>query len=97
MDGPTVATGAPFATTTGYTTVPAGTWSLQAKSVASPSVAAGARVSVASGSVTSVLLLDGRTAASRSAPCSMRRGRHGAGRRGAGRWWWDGAERAPAG
>ena len=57
VDGPTVASAAPFATTTGYTTVPAGTWSLTARSASSAAVRTSARVSVASGSVTSVLLL----------------------------------------
>lgn len=61
VDGPTVATGAAFATTTGYATVPAGTWSLQARSTGSPEVTASARVSVPSGTVNSVLLLDGQT------------------------------------
>jgi hypothetical protein len=58
VNGPTVATAAPFATTTGYTTVPAGTWSLQAHAVSMPTVLADARVSIAARSVTSVLLLD---------------------------------------
>lgn len=58
VDGPTVAKAAAFATTTGYTDVPAGTWSLQAKSVTTPSVSTDARVSVPAGTVTSVLLLD---------------------------------------
>lgn len=58
LHGPTVAKAAAFATTTGYTTVPAGTWSLQATAVGAPSLSTDARVSVAPGSVTSVLLLD---------------------------------------
>lgn len=58
LNGPTVASRAAFASTTGYTTVPAGTWSLQAHSISTPRLDADARVTVASGSVTSLLLLD---------------------------------------
>lgn len=58
VGGPTVANQAPFATTTKYTAVKAGTWSLRATSVSTPTVSAAAKVSVASGAVSSVLLLD---------------------------------------
>ena len=58
LNGPTLAAQASFATTTGYTTVPAGTWAVQARSLSAAQLQAAARVSVASGSVTSLLLLD---------------------------------------
>ena len=58
LNGPTIAERAAFATTTGYTTVPAGTWSVRARSVVPPVVDTDGTVPVASGSVTSVLLLD---------------------------------------
>jgi len=61
VNGPTLAANLAFATTTGYTQVPAGTWPLRAHSAQDPSVATSATVSIASGSVTSVLLLDGKS------------------------------------
>jgi hypothetical protein len=57
-DGPTLATAAAFGSTTDYTTVPSGTWSVLAHSTQGPAMSTSARISVSSGSVTSVLLLD---------------------------------------
>ncbi len=58
IGGPTVADQAAFATTTEYTSVKAGTWSLRANSVGGSVVSAAGNVTVASGAVSSVLLLD---------------------------------------
>lgn len=58
VGGPTIATGATFGSTTGYRTVPAGTWTLQANGTAPAAVSTDARVAIAAGSVTSLLLLD---------------------------------------
>lgn len=60
VNGPVVAKDAAFATATGYAQVPAGTWPLKAIAVSMPSVSTAGSVSVASGSVTSILLLDKR-------------------------------------
>jgi hypothetical protein len=61
VNGPTLAAYLGFATTTSYTRVPAGTWPLKASSVQDPSLTTSSTVSIASGSVTSVLLLDGKS------------------------------------
>jgi hypothetical protein len=61
VNGPTLAANLAFATTTSYTQVPAGTWPLKANSAQDPSLTTSSTVSIASGSVTSVLLLDGKT------------------------------------
>jgi uncharacterized protein DUF4397 len=61
VNGPTLAANQPFATTTGYTQVPAGTWPLKASSAQNPSLTTSSSVSIQSGSVTSVLLLDGKS------------------------------------
>lgn len=59
--GPVVTKDAAFATSTPYTTVPAGTLPVHANSVSKPSLAANASVKVASGSVSSIVLLDGKS------------------------------------
>jgi hypothetical protein len=59
-NGVVVARSAAFATSTPYATVPAGTLSLRASSLSAPSVAATASVPIASGSVSSIVLLDGK-------------------------------------
>ena len=59
--GPVIANRARFATTTGYTDVKAGTWKLDVQSDGTPPLTATGSVDVASGAVTSVLLLDGKT------------------------------------
>jgi hypothetical protein len=61
VNGPTLAANLAFATTTSYTQVPAGTWPLRANSAQDASLTTSSTVSIASGSVTSVLLLDGKT------------------------------------
>jgi hypothetical protein len=58
-DEAVVAKSAAFATATPYTTVPAGTWPIHARSLSAPSIAADASVQIASGSVSSIVLLDG--------------------------------------
>ncbi|MDQ2845840.1 MAG: DUF4397 domain-containing protein [Actinomycetota bacterium] len=58
VNGPVVAKDASFATATGYAQIPAGTWPLQARSDGTPVLTTSGSVSVASGSVTSLLLLD---------------------------------------
>jgi hypothetical protein len=60
VNGPSLATNVSFTATTAYTQVPAGDWSLQAHSVHNPSLTTSQTVSIPSGSVTSVLLLDGK-------------------------------------
>jgi hypothetical protein len=59
--GPVIANRARFATTTGYANVKAGTWKLQVQSDGTPPLTATGSVNVASGAVTSVLLLDGKS------------------------------------
>jgi hypothetical protein len=61
VNGPMLARGLAFTATTGYTQVPSGKWPLQARSVQTPSHLTSSTVSIASGSVTSILLLDGKT------------------------------------
>ena len=58
VHGPIVAQNTAFATSTGYAQVPAGTWPLKATVAGKPSLTAQSSVSVASASVTSILLLD---------------------------------------
>jgi hypothetical protein len=60
QNGDVLARSAAFATSTAYTSVPAGTVRVRARSLADPSVAAAASVRIASGSVNSVVLLDGK-------------------------------------
>lgn len=63
QSGPVIARNAAFATTTGYATVPAGTWNLTAVSdQGSPQVKTSTAVAVRAGAVTSVLLLDAKSA-----------------------------------
>jgi hypothetical protein len=62
QSGPVIARRARFATTTGYANVKAGTWKLQVQSDQAPVLKASGSVKVASGAVTSVLLLDGKSA-----------------------------------
>lgn len=59
--GPVIARDAAFATTTTYATVPAGTWPVQAVAAGSPGLRAARSVTVRSGSVTSLLLLDAKS------------------------------------
>ncbi|MEP7021070.1 MAG: DUF4397 domain-containing protein [Pseudonocardiales bacterium] len=56
--GPTIARDAAFATQTSYTAVPAGSISIVAKSVGKPSIQASAHVTVAAGSIGTVVVLD---------------------------------------
>lgn len=56
--GPVLAKNAAFATATGYAQISAGTWPLQAASATTPPVRVTGSVSVPSGSVTSIVLLD---------------------------------------
>jgi hypothetical protein len=58
--GPVLARSAAFATSTPYTSVPAGTWRVDAKSDGTPAISTSAAVSIKSGSVDSVVLLDGK-------------------------------------
>lgn len=58
IGGAVIASPTDFATATGYAPVPAGTWPLTASSVDHPSVQTQGSVSIAAGSVTSVVLLD---------------------------------------
>jgi Domain of unknown function (DUF4397) len=60
QDGPVVAHNAAFATTTGYASVSAGTWPLQASSVESPALTTSASVSIGSATVSSLIVLDGK-------------------------------------
>jgi hypothetical protein len=59
-DGPVVAHGAAFGTTTGYTSVASGTWPLNASSVSTPAVSTSASVSIGSATVNSIVVLDGK-------------------------------------
>lgn len=59
LHGPTVATAAHFGTTTGYATVPSGTWHVQVKS-ANSSLTAEKKVSLRPGSISSVVVLDAK-------------------------------------
>jgi hypothetical protein len=58
--GPVLAKSAAFATSTKYTSVPAGTWRVDAKSAGTPAISTSAAVTIKSGSVDSVVLLDGK-------------------------------------
>ncbi len=60
QNGAVVANSVAFATSTPYTTVPAGILPIQARSLSTPSLAADASVPIASGSVSSIVLLDGK-------------------------------------
>lgn len=59
--GPSIASGAAFATQTTYTAVPAGSVSIVARSVEKPSIEASANVAVAAGSIGTVVVLDTRS------------------------------------
>jgi hypothetical protein len=59
--GGVVTKSAAFATSTPYTKVPAGTLPLRARSLSGPSLATTASVPIASGSVNSIVLLDGKS------------------------------------
>ena len=61
VSGPVIASRARFATTTGYADVDAGIWKLSVESDGTPALSASGSVDVASGAVTSVLLLDGKS------------------------------------
>ncbi len=58
VGGTVVASPTDFGTATGYAQIPAGTWPLTASGVADPAVQAQRQVSVSSGAVLSVILLD---------------------------------------
>ena len=58
--GPVLAKSAAFATSTPYTAVPAGTWQVDAKSDTTPTISTSAAVSIKSGTVDSVVLLDAK-------------------------------------
>ena len=58
--GPVLAKAAAFASTTKYTSVPSGTWRVAAKSDGTPAVSTSAAVSIHSGTVASVVLLDAK-------------------------------------
>ena len=58
--GPVLAKSAAFASSTPYTSVPAGTWQVDAKSDATPATSTSASVSIKPGSVNSVVLLDAK-------------------------------------
>lgn len=58
--GPVIARNAAFATTTAYATVPAGRWTVEA-SGGQPPLQASAAITVAAGTISSVLLLDAKT------------------------------------
>lgn len=60
LNGAIVAKNVAFATSTPYATVPAGTLPVHANAVSTPSLAADASLDIASGSVSSIVLLDGR-------------------------------------
>ncbi len=60
VGGPVITPSAAFATATGYTSVPAGDWTIRATSLSAPSVTATAPVDVASGTVDSIVVLDGK-------------------------------------
>ncbi len=60
QNGPVVAHGTPFGSTTDYSTVPAGNWPLVATAEETPTVSTTDQVSIPSGSVTSVVLLDAK-------------------------------------
>jgi hypothetical protein len=60
-NGPVLAQDAAFATSTEYVSVNAGTWPLRADSVSTPSITTSSSVSIAAGSVNSVVLLDGKS------------------------------------
>jgi hypothetical protein len=60
LNGPVVASNAPFASTTAYTSVPAGTWTLRATDPSSPTVSTSASLAVRAGTVSSILLLDAK-------------------------------------
>ncbi len=59
-NGPTIAAHTAFGTTTSYTTVPAGKWQVSATSDTDASLTASAGVTVTSGSITSIVVLDGQ-------------------------------------
>ncbi len=60
--GVVLAKAAPFATSTPYASVPSGTWRVDAQSDANPTLRTSATVPIKSGSVSSVVLLDGKDA-----------------------------------
>jgi hypothetical protein len=57
-NGPTIASGVNFAQSTGYSTVPAGTWNLMVSSAGQPNLDVTMPVKLAAGDVYSVLVLD---------------------------------------
>ncbi len=60
VGGPTIDPAAQFATSTPYTSVPAGQWQVRATATQSPTVTTTAPVAIKSGSVTSVVVLDSK-------------------------------------
>lgn len=60
VNGPVIAKNVAFGTSTPYRTVPAGTWPVGARSLATPKVSAHADVKISSGAVTTIVLLDGK-------------------------------------
>jgi hypothetical protein len=58
--GPVVAQDAPFATSTAYRSVPAGTWPIRARAVGGGNVTTTATVPISSGSINTVVLLDAK-------------------------------------
>ncbi|MCU1657211.1 MAG: hypothetical protein JWO57_1867 [Pseudonocardiales bacterium] len=60
LHGPVIAKNAAFATSTAYATVPAGNWPIRASSLTTPSVATSSDLRIHSGTVTSIVLLDGK-------------------------------------
>ncbi|UQX89415.1 DUF4397 domain-containing protein [Jatrophihabitans telluris] len=61
-DGTVIAPDARFATVTQYATLPAGSWQVEAVSASTPTVKAVTPVSIRSGQITSILVLDGKSA-----------------------------------
>lgn len=63
VPGPVLTTDTAFGSTTKYVAVPSGSWSVRAQSSTRPTLSGDAEVSIASATITSVVLLDGRNGA----------------------------------
>ncbi len=61
VHGPVLTPDTAFGSTTKYVAVPSGRWTLRAQSSTRPALSGGASVSIASATITSVVLLDGRS------------------------------------